>query len=162
MKKKFLNMKQNKNLKTDTNGTISIEYLFLILLIIIISFSLLNLFQTIFESINDLEENIEGRTLLKRISSNINDINSLEDGYMKELILPNEINNNSYEIKLKSNEILLESNNKKGISITFPINLVNSQFQAINETKLYPGEKYIIKKVKDNNNISSIYIQHLD
>ncbi|MDR3062615.1 MAG: hypothetical protein LBU40_00560 [Methanobrevibacter sp.] len=155
-------MKQNKHLKTDSKGIISIEYLFLIFLTIIIIFSLLSFFQSVFESINSLEENVEGRILLKKISSNINEINSLDDGYMKELVLPNEISKSYYEIILKSNEIILETYNKKGISITFPINLANSQFQTINETKLYPGEKYLLKKVKNNNNLSSIYIQHLN
>ncbi|MDR0913527.1 MAG: hypothetical protein LBM96_13170 [Methanobrevibacter sp.] len=145
----------------DSKGIVTIEYIFLILFMAIIAISMMHIFQNLFNSIDDIEENVEGRKLLNSILSIINNLNSLNEGYEKEINLPEQIANNSYSIKINSDCIILETKNKKGMSMIFPINLVDSNNHTINERIIYSGEKYIFKKVKNENNLDSIYIYNI-
>jgi len=112
-------------------------------------------------------ENAETRFLLNEISSSINQVNSNNYEFSKRIDLPNKIENNSYQITIRSREIIIETNDKKGKENINPINLVNTNNESINEVKLYNGNSYILKKslIEDNKtklfNQSSIIIKPL-
>lgn len=55
-------------------------------------------------------------------------------------------------MRIRSNEIIIDCDNKKGKSIIFPINLIDKDNHHLDQINLYNGEKYLIEK-KDNGNI---------
>ena len=66
----------------------------------------------------EIDENSEGRFLLNHIANSINEVNSNEYGFNKEIKLPQSINGKHYSIIVNSNEVIVEFNNKKGNRIS--------------------------------------------
>lgn len=161
------NINVKNHIKKDKKGQLNIEFLFCIILTILILTSITPyLTQNINSNLN-IQSNLEGRTLLNQISSDINQVNSNNYGFSKIIQLPKKIDNSSYLLTIKSNEIIIEYKNKKGKSKIIPINLIDSNEENLKEQKLYNGAKYKISKKlitnpKYNTNQSSILIQQID
>jgi hypothetical protein len=60
---------------------------------------------------------------------------------------------------VKSNEVNLEFNNKKGKAKISPIKLVNSNNETLNEIELYSGNSYSIEKVLVDDNQTKLVNQ---
>ena len=142
----------------DSKGIVTVDFLFTLFLTLIITIAGLNLIETNLNTEKSLEEDTKARLILERVANSINQVNSNLPGNIQEIFLPRNISGNSYILTVRSNHIILEFSNKKGKSIIFPINLVDFNMNRINEIKLYPGEKYKIKKSLDENNINVIQI----
>lgn len=168
MKIKFNKIsKINNRIILDNKGQLNIEFIFCIILTIIILISISMYLNQTIDSNNNIENNLEGRMLLNQISNDINQVNSNNYGFSKTIVLPNKIKNDSYLITIKGNEIILEYNNKKGKVKIIPINIVNQNNENLNEIKLYNGAKYKISKElttnkKYNTTQSSILIQRVN
>jgi hypothetical protein len=152
----------NSIISSDSKGIATVEFIFIVFLMIFLSLSTLNLFETRFQSLTNMEEDIEGRIILEKISNIFNEISSLGPGYQSELKLPNYIADHGYTITIKSDDLVLEFNNKKGKSIIFPINIVNSNNEEVNQIKMVSGNDYIIKNSLDDNNNSVINIYNVN
>ena len=142
----------------DSKGIATVDFLFTIFLTMIIAISTLNLIGTNLSTEKSIEEDTSGRIILEKLANSINQVSSNLPGNIQEIHLPKNISGNSYIIIVKSNNITLEFNNKKGKAVIFPINLVDFNMVSINEVKLYSGEDYFIKKSFDENNKSVIQI----
>ncbi|MDR2967100.1 MAG: hypothetical protein LBU74_04060 [Methanobacteriaceae archaeon] len=142
----------------DSKGIATVDFLFTLILTLIIAISTLNLIGTNLNTEKSIEEDINGRIILEKLANSINQVNSNFPGNIQEIHLSNNISNNSYIITVKSGYITLEFNNKEGKSAIFPINLVDFNMEHVTEIKLYSGENYKIKKSLDKNNISVIQI----
>jgi len=151
----------------DSKGIINIEYVFCIIIGMFILISYIPYLEENIDNNKQTMENAETRFLLNEISSSINQVNSNNYEFSKRIDLPNKIENNSYQITIRSREIIIETNDKKGKENINPINLVNTNNESINEVKLYNGNSYILKKslIEDNKtklfNQSSIIIKPL-
>lgn len=140
----------------DEKGQLNIEFLFCIIISIMILISIMPyLNQNIDSNLNTIN-NLEGRLLLNQISNDINQVNSNMYGFSKYIQLPDKIENNNYLLTIKTTEIILEYKNKKGKTNINPINLINTNNESLVEIKLYNGVKYKISKELSNNNQKNI------
>ncbi|MCQ2963996.1 MAG: hypothetical protein MJ203_00280 [archaeon] len=143
----------------DEKGQANIEFLFCIIISIMILISIIPyLNQNIDSNINTIN-NLEGRILLNQLANDINQVNSNMYGFSKYIQLPDKIENNSYLITIKTTEIILEYKNKKGKTNINPINIINSNNESLIEIKLYNGAKYKISKELVNNSQKNIINQ---
>ncbi len=136
----------------DSRGIINIELLFCSLIIILLLIASLPMIKGNIDSNMQIDESQEGRTLLNHIANSINEVNSKEYGFNRKVHLPNSINGNYYSILVRSNEVILEFNNKKGKSNINPINLVDRNNKTMEGVQLFSGGSYLIKKTLVNNN----------
>lgn len=136
----------------DSKGIINIELLFCTLIIILL---LIIIFPMINQNINsnlEIDEDSQGRFLLGHISNSINEVNSKENGFNKQIQMPESINGNYYSILVKSNELIIEFNGKKGKSNINPIKIVDANNKTIENVQLFNGRSYLIKKTLINDN----------
>jgi hypothetical protein len=104
----------------------------------------------------EIDEDIECRSLLNHVANSINEVNSKEYGFNKKIKLAESINDNYYSILINNNEVIVESNNKKGKSNINPIRLVDQNNKTIDSIQLYNGRTYLIKKTLINDNKTHI------
>ncbi len=91
----------------DSKGIATIDFLFTIFLMLIISIGVLNLIEDKLNTTKNIEEDIQGRLILNKVSDSINQLNSNGKGYSKKIDLPQSIANHNYIIIIESNEIIL-------------------------------------------------------
>ena len=77
----------------------------------------------------ELNEEASARILLDNISGSINEVNSNSYGFIKRIDLMEKIANHSYKITVKSNEVYLELNNKKGKYVLNNFNILKSKLK---------------------------------
>ncbi|WP_409200970.1 hypothetical protein [Methanobrevibacter sp. DSM 116169] len=140
----------------NNKGFLSIDFIFSIAFILIIAIIFLSLGLNNLEVSKNINENIESRLILDNIASSINQVISSGNGYTKEISTPDNIKNKSYKITIKSKNITLDVNNKKGLSTIIPINLVDNNDIRINEKVLYNNRSYLIINKDNNINIREI------
>ena len=143
----------------DKKGQLTIEFLFTLVISIMILISIMYYLNQNIDSNLNTEENLEGRLLLNQISNDINQVNSNSYGFSKYIKLPDKIGNNNYLLTIKTNEIALEYKNKKGKSNINPIHIINPNNESLVEIKLYNGAKYKISKELINNEPKNIINQ---
>lgn len=131
----------------DYKGFLSVEFMFYIFLIFLVSIGFLFLVDVTVQSNMDESLNVESRLFLESVADLINQVSSNGEGYSKELILPDSICGNPYLLTIKSNEVVLEISNKKAKAIIFPISLVDNEEISINQVKLYHGGTYLVEKI---------------
>ena len=107
----------------------------------------------------ELNEEASARILLDNISGSINEVNSNSYGFIKRIDLMEKIANHSYKITVKSNEVYLELNNKKGKTQISPIKLVNANNESLDEIELYSGNSYSIEKILVDDNQTKLFNQ---
>lgn len=136
----------------DSRGIINIELLFCTLIIILLLIAILPMTDLKIDSSMQIDEDSQGRFLLKHVSNSINEVNSKEYGFNKRLCMPDSINGNTYSVLVNGNEVILQFNNKKGKSNINPIKLVDSNNKTVESVQLFNGRNYLIKKSLVNNN----------
>ncbi|MGL4669883.1 MAG: hypothetical protein ACRCVG_04725 [Methanobacteriaceae archaeon] len=146
----------------DLKGQIAIDFLFYIVLSLTVGIGLFMLVSTIIEPFNEFEENSYSRNIIEMVSVTINQVNSGKLGYSQEIAIPNTISGNSFVIIVNSTQIAVEIDGKKGKSFINPINIVNFNNMSATEIKLVSGEKYSIKKVLNQNNLTGIAISKVN
>ena len=124
----------------DDKGFISIEYLFLIFVILIIAIPLLFLSQSAIESSLNIDDSVSHRVILDDVANSISQVNSNGEGYSKSIKLPSDVG--YYEITVENNKLTIEYDNKKGETL---LSLSNIDLKY----KLYSGRSYLISKNGD-------------
>ena len=84
----------------DNKGFISIEYLFSIFVILIITIPLLFLSQSAIESSLNMEDSVSHRAILDDVADEIGQVNSNGEGYSKYIRLPSNVG--YYEITVEN------------------------------------------------------------
>lgn len=143
----------------DSKGLLNIEYLFCIIIAILLLITLMPLIDENLNANFELNEEASARILLDNISNSINEVNSNSYGFIKIINLPEKISKHGYKATVKSNEINLEFNNKKGKTRIIPIKLVNVNNETLEETELFSGNSYSIEKVLVDDNQTKIINQ---
>lgn len=146
----------------DLKGQIAIDFLFYIVLSLTVGIGLFMLVSTVIEPFNEFEENSYSRNIIEMVSVTMNQVNSGKLGYSQEIAIPNTISGNSFVIIVNSTQIAVEIDGKKGKSFISPINIVNFNNMSATEIKLVSGEKYSIKKVLNQNNLTGIAISKVN
>ncbi|MBQ6099903.1 hypothetical protein [Methanobrevibacter sp.] len=121
----------------DNKGFISIEYLFTIFVILIISVSLLFFIQSTIESSFNIEDSVSHRLILDDVSNSISQVNSNGEGYSKIIYLPSD--KGYYEITAENGKITIDYDGKKG-EILLPLSNFDSKY------KLHSGKSYTVTK----------------
>ena len=124
----------------DNKGFISIEYLFLVFVILIITIPLLFLSQSLIESSFNINEGVSHRLVLDDVANTLSQVNSNGEGYSKSIRLPSNIG--YYEITVENNKLTMEYGDKKGETL-FPLSNIDSKY------KMYSGKSYIISRNDD-------------
>lgn len=124
----------------DNKGFISIDYLFSIFVILIITIPLLFLSQSVIESSLNIEDSVSHRLILDDVANTISQVNSNGEGYSKSMELPSNIG--YYEITVENNKLTIEYGNKKGETL-LPLSNIDSKH------KMYGGNSYLISKNDD-------------
>ena len=143
----------------DSKGLLNIEYIFCMIITILLLISLMPLIEDNMDSNIELNEETSARLLLDNVSSSINEVNSKSYGFIKRINLNEEIAGHSYKITVKSNEIILEFSNKKARAQISPIKLVNANNETLNEEELYSANSYSIEKVRVDDNQTKLFNQ---
>ena len=104
----------------DKKGFISIEYLFLIFIVLIIAVGLLFFTSASIGSTNNIADNVEHSSIWIYLDS--------KPGF--------------YEIDVEKNKLTIEFSNKKGETLVLPLK-IESKY------KLYSGRSYLISKNDD-------------
>lgn len=134
----------------EEKGFLSIEYLFLFFILLVIAISFLFYVESVSINNENSQLNAESRLFLDSIADNINQVNSNGEGFIKQINLPDSISGKSYLIEIKSNEILIDIDGKKGISHLIPVFIVNKEGKDVQSIKLYHGDSYIIQKLNES------------
>ncbi|MDL2270516.1 hypothetical protein LJC03_01755 [Methanobrevibacter sp. OttesenSCG-928-I08] len=134
----------------DNKGIFSLDFLLTIMFILIISITIVSLGENNLKIASNMEFSVENRLLIDSVSNSINQVSSQGSGFSKIIKLPPNIQQKSYLITVYKNNITIESDNKKGTSSIFPIQLVDNNDLNIYEKKLYNGETYIIQNLENN------------
>ena len=121
----------------DNKGFISIEYLFLVFVILIIIIPLLFLSQSSIESNLNIEDSVSHRIVLDDVADAISQVNSNGKGYSKYIKLPSDVG--YYEMTVENNKLTIEYGSKKGETL-LPLLNIDSKY------KLYSGKSYLISK----------------
>ena len=124
----------------DNIGFISIEYLFILFIIIIIALGMLFYASASFSSSFNIEDSVTHRIILDDVANNISQVNSNGVGYSKYIKLPSD--KGYFEITVEKNKISMEYNDKKGETL-IPLLDVDSKY------KLVSGRSYIISKTDE-------------
>ena len=124
----------------DNTGFISIEYLFILFIIIIIALGMLFYASASFSSSFNIEDSVTHRIILDDVANNISQVNSNGVGYSKYIKLPSD--KGYFEITVEKNKISMEYNDKKGETL-IPLLDVDSKY------KLVSGRSYIISKTDE-------------
>ena len=117
----------------DKKGFISIEYLFLIFIVLIIAVGLLFFTSASIGSTNH-------RLILDYVANMINQVNANGVGY--SVLIHLDSKQGFYEISVEKNKLTIEFSNKKGETLVLPLK-IDSKY------KLYSGRSYIISKDED-------------
>ena len=121
----------------DSKGLLNIEYVFCIIIGILLLITLMPL----------LDDNLNANIELN------------EEASARRIDLMEKIANHSYKITVKSNEVDLEFNNKKGKTQISPIKLVNANNESLDEIELYSGNSYSIEKILVDDNQTKLFNQ---
>ena len=124
----------------DKKGFISIEYLFLIFIVLIIAVGLLFFTSASIGSTNNIADNVEHRLILDYVANMINQVNANGEGYSIWIYLDSKPG--FYEIDVEKNKLTIEFSNKKGETLVLPLK-IESKY------KLYSGRSYLISKNDD-------------
>jgi hypothetical protein len=146
--------------KLDLKAIASLDFLFFIFSIIAIAILILGLFQSQFNSLSILDENVQGKLILETVSNYFNQVSQSLDSFSIKFSLPNKINKYDYIITVDSNNLFLEFNNKKTREIIFPINLFNKNTEKVSQIKLYSGNTYLLISI-DKNQKNGVMIKKL-
>ena len=114
----------------DKKGFISIEYLFLIFIVLIIAVGLLFFTSASIGSTNNIADNVEHRLILDYVANMINQVNANGEGYSIWIYLDSKPG--FYEIDVEKNKLTIEFSNKKGETLVLPLK-IESKY------KLYSG-----------------------
>ena len=121
----------------DDKGFISIEYLFSIFVILIITILLLFLSQSAIESSFNIEDAVSHRVILDDVANAISQVNSNGEGYSKWVTLPSNVG--YYELTVENNKLTMEYGNKKAETL-LPLLNIDSKY------KMHSGKSYLISK----------------
>ena len=121
----------------DNKGFISIEYLFSILVIIIIALGLLFYTSSTILSSNNIQDNMQHRIILDSVANSISQVNSNGEGYSKTITLPSDVG--YYEITVEKDKLTMKYDNKEG-ETSMPLLKIDSKY------KLRSGRSYTVTK----------------
>lgn len=121
----------------DNKGFISIEYLFLVFVVLIITVLLLFLSQSAIESDLNIEDSVSHRMILDDVANNLSQVNSNGEGYSKSITLPLDIG--YYEITVENNRLTMEYGDRKAETL-LPLSNIDSEY------RLYSGHSYTLSK----------------
>lgn len=124
----------------DNKGFISIEYLFVLLIIIIIACGMLFYASASISSSFNIENGVSHRLILDDVANSISQVNSNGVGYSKGIKLPSD--KGYFEITVERNRLTIEYDNKKGETL-LPLADMKSKY------KLISGRSYLISKTSD-------------
>ena len=124
----------------DNKAFISIEFLFSIFIILIISTGLLVYSHNAIGSSLNIESNFHHRMILDSVADTINQVDSHSEGYSKYLELPK--TDEDYILLFEGNKLTIEYANKKGETI---LPFVDSYASY----KLYGEHIYIVEKTHE-------------
>ena len=124
----------------DNKGFISIEYLFVLFIIIIIACGMLFFTQASLSSSFNIEDAASHRLILDEVANQISQVNSNGEGYSKMIHLPSD--KGYFELTIHKNRLIMEYDDKKGETL-LPLANIDS-----NE-KLISGRSYIITKTDE-------------
>ena len=147
-----------KSKNFDFKGFYSLDLLFSIFFILIISTMCFSFLTTNINQTNGEIERIEGRIILSEISNLINSLSSNGDNYSVWYKMPDTVAGHSYRVVVCKNYIYFECDSSKGQSLIIPVNLVNTYGNSISKYYLYSGSNYHFKKYLNNNNETSLKI----
>jgi hypothetical protein len=128
-------------------GQFGIEFIYFVGIAMVILLIYLILTSTYLSGTLFRRDKIESKNLLEKIRNEINIAGRVENGYLREIVLPKKINNKDYSLTLKSREIY----------IRYPINSQDVYARLLstdvsNQPILFfPGSSYYI--IKNNNEV---------
>ena len=124
----------------DNKGFISIEFLFIIFIILIIGCGILFFTSSTLSSSLNIEDSVTHRLILDNLANQISQVNSNGAGYSKYIELPSD--KGYFEITVDKNKLIIEYDNKQGETL-LPLANFDSKY------KLISGRSYIISKTDD-------------
>jgi uncharacterized protein (UPF0333 family) len=124
----------------DNKGFISIEYLFLLFIVIIIALGMLFYASASISSSLNIGDGVSHRLILDDVSDVISQVNSNGVGYSKYIKLPSD--RGYFEITVEKNKLTMEYDGKKGETMLVLAN-IDSKY------KLVSGRSYAISKTDD-------------
>lgn len=141
----------------DSRGALSGDFVFSIMITIIISLGLLSVISDRMDLTQETEKISQSRLLTEKIASSINNIQNHKG---KEIIykMPESIGNSSnYVVSVNSTGVYIDIDRKKGKSAIYPVFIVNELNSTI-EVNMYPGKSYLIRNNPSNSHKTTISI----
>ncbi|WP_082706404.1 hypothetical protein [Methanobrevibacter sp. YE315] len=124
----------------DEKGFISVEYLFSLFIILIITCGLLFYASSTISSSLNIENSVSHRLILDNVASVINQVNSNGIGYSKYIKLPSD--RGYFEMTVDKSKLTIEYDGKKGETM-LPLINIDSKY------KMVSGRGYYISKTED-------------
>ncbi|OWT32685.1 hypothetical protein BGI41_06390 [Methanobrevibacter sp. 87.7] len=143
------------NLK-DNQGIISLDFLFSIILFIIITSLLFGFLYSSLSNVFTIKENVEERLIADNISVCINSVSSNEIGYSKIIHLKSDVVGYPYYIKVSRYNVNVYDKFNRGESAISPINIRTKSGGTPIYFLMNLGSSYKLTKIVDNKNITYV------
>ena len=135
----------------DNNGIISLDFLFSIIILIIITSLLFGFLYSNLSNVFTIKENLEERVIADNISVSINSVSSNEIGYSKIIHLKSDVVGYPYYIKISKYNVNVYDKFNRGESAIYPINIKTKNGGTPPYFLMNSGFSYKLTKIEDNN-----------
>lgn len=124
----------------DDKGFISIEYLFSLFIVLIITCGVLFYASASISSSLNIGDSVAHRIVLDNVANEISQVNSNGVGYSKTVKLTRDMG--YFEIRVERNKLIIEYGDKKGETLLPSVN-IDSKYRLIS------GRSYIVTKTSE-------------
>jgi len=139
----------------NTKGTINLEYLITIMVLIMISLTIVALSQQEFESLDQTQNRKDARLVSLELTRTINNVYAQGNAFSQKYTLPDKINNETYIVKINTTGVYINSH----YQITYN-NYMASQVvdQNTNSQTIYltPGNTYQFTNINNKIEVHQI------
>lgn len=135
----------------DRYGVVSVDYLFSIIVLIIIVTSVFGFVYSNLGNIFTVKENVEERLIADNISSVINSVSASKEGYSTVITLKDNVLGYSYYIRISKYNVNIYDKFNRGESSINPINIKLRNGGTPQYFQMYSGNSYKVTKTIENN-----------
>lgn len=146
----------------DEGGNLTVDFMFSILLLVVVLGSLTSLVSERLDMVEETHELAQSRSLVESIAGAINQVYAGGEGHHIRIHTPPHINNQEYRVTVNSSGVFIKLQGRRGWALTAPGKFSPSISLESSTITLLPDTDYIILNVKDGNGNHWIVIKKED
>ncbi len=136
------------SITTDHAGTLNIDFVISLLLLLVIIASVLSIVEGRLNTVQKAEEAAQARSISEKVASTIEEVYSGGEGHEIKIQMPPDIKGSGYQIKVNQSGVLVEVGGWSGYSYSFSKKISEYGMNQA-EVTMQPNENYTIRNVKE-------------